>query len=291
MGAADSWDVYGPNGQRAGHNVIGATEGECAIVESWTSAGGNTGTSLNFYDRSDHKWRQSWMERGGEALLLSGEFADGHMRLQGDSRADSGGAINRITWTPAPDGTVKQYWDTSTDGGKTWKVVFDGTYVKVAATAGCESSEFHQLDFWIGDWDVVGASGEKIGANRIDRILKGCAVHRNQRRPLPGRTGDGGRTNPARSHDVGAAAGRSRSPNDRDVRGRRRHMGRASGQATFPFRTPGDATRLFAQVIRSCGNYVHRRAGPAFVPLAVPSHSVRSKVESEIFHFCVFLRA
>jgi len=170
------WDVFAPGGQRAGHNTIQAAQGGCVIVEAWTSATGNTGTSLNFYDHADRKWHQAWMERGGEALRLSGGFADGHMRLQSES-AGPDGAINRITWTPISAGKVRQFWDASMDGGKTWKPVFDGTYVK--SSGGCAAPEFHQLDFWIGSWDVIGASGEKLGSNRIDRMLKGCAIQEN----------------------------------------------------------------------------------------------------------------
>ena len=35
---------------------------------------------------------------------------------------------DRITWTPNGDGTVRQLWESSTDGGATWSVAFDGTY-------------------------------------------------------------------------------------------------------------------------------------------------------------------
>jgi hypothetical protein len=35
---------------------------------------------------------------------------------------------NRITWTPHPDGSVRQLWEQSTDEGKTWQVAFDGLY-------------------------------------------------------------------------------------------------------------------------------------------------------------------
>ena len=42
----------------------------------------------------------------------------------------SGMARHRITWTPNDDGTVRQVWNVSTDGGATWKVVFDGTYTR-----------------------------------------------------------------------------------------------------------------------------------------------------------------
>ena len=34
--------------------------------------------------------------------------------------------LNRITWHDNPDGTVRQHWETSADGGKTWETAFDG---------------------------------------------------------------------------------------------------------------------------------------------------------------------
>jgi hypothetical protein len=38
--------------------------------------------------------------------------------------------MQRISWTPGPDGSVRQLWETSADGGKTWETAFDGKYVK-----------------------------------------------------------------------------------------------------------------------------------------------------------------
>ena len=41
-----------------------------------------------------------------------------------------------------------------------------------------EAPRFHRLDFWVGDWDVF--TGEKkAGTNRIEKILKGCAIIEN----------------------------------------------------------------------------------------------------------------
>lgn len=34
---------------------------------------------------------------------------------------------------------------------------------------------FHRLDFWVGQWDVR-VAGRTVGANRIERILNGCAI-------------------------------------------------------------------------------------------------------------------
>ncbi len=48
-----------------------------------------------------------------------------------------------------------------------------------ASPPGCDSAEFHVLDFWIGDWDVVDQNDEAQGTNRIERILGGCALIEN----------------------------------------------------------------------------------------------------------------
>jgi hypothetical protein len=55
------------------------------------------------------------------------------MVLAGDAfDADAPGhtARQRVTWTPQPDGRVRQLWESSSDGGRTWTVVFDGLYAR-----------------------------------------------------------------------------------------------------------------------------------------------------------------
>ena len=61
-------------------------------------------------------------------------------------------------------------------------VLFTVTLAPVAE-AECDRPAYHQLDFWIGDWNVVSASGEAIGANRIESVLKGCAIQENWTEP------------------------------------------------------------------------------------------------------------
>ncbi len=36
--------------------------------------------------------------------------------------------INRITWTPNKDKSVRQLWEITKDDGTTWTVAFDGLY-------------------------------------------------------------------------------------------------------------------------------------------------------------------
>ena len=47
----------------------------------------------------------------------------------GTRAAEAATEQQRITWTPAADRSVRQLWESSTDRGKTWTVLFDGRYV------------------------------------------------------------------------------------------------------------------------------------------------------------------
>jgi hypothetical protein len=124
------WEVTTPDGKIAGHNRISLILGGCVLREEWTSARGNNGTSLNAYDAGARKWRQTWVDDGGTVLLLTGELKAGKMVLEGDTFGGGQTTRQRISWTPLAPDKVRQLWDSSVDGGKTWKVEFDGTYVK-----------------------------------------------------------------------------------------------------------------------------------------------------------------
>lgn len=40
----------------------------------------------------------------------------------------------------------------------------------------CNSPEFRQFDFWIGEWDVFGKTGQKAGDSKISVILDSCII-------------------------------------------------------------------------------------------------------------------
>lgn len=127
------WDVTARNGNAAGTNRITSINSGCALREEWTGARGFTGTSLNAYDSSSGRWHQTWIGSDGVLLLLDGGLRDGTMELAGVTVGRDGAKTHhRIRWTPL-DGSpskVRQLWESSTDGGKTWSVAFDGTYQK-----------------------------------------------------------------------------------------------------------------------------------------------------------------
>jgi hypothetical protein len=127
------WDVTLPNGRSAGINRIRSIDGGCALQEEWRGAAGGTGTSLNFYDVSTGRWRQTWVGSDGLLLQLDGGMKDGSMELAGSTVGPDGTrTLHRIRWTPAGEAPprVRQLWESSTDGGRNWSVVFDGMYTR-----------------------------------------------------------------------------------------------------------------------------------------------------------------
>jgi hypothetical protein len=125
------WDVTLPDGRPAGTNRIQSIHGGCALREEWSGASGSSGTSLNALDPATGRWHQTWVDNGGVLLRLEGGMKGGAMELEGATvGADGVRTLQRIRWTPL-GGTpprVRQLWEASTDGGRTWRVLFDGTY-------------------------------------------------------------------------------------------------------------------------------------------------------------------
>ena len=125
------WTVT-EHGKPAGTNRIEQLLDGCALLENWVGAGGGRGHSLNFYDNGRGLWQQTWVDGSAGSLNLTGQFSAGRMVLSGKSldRQTHKSKIDRITWSPNANGTVRQLWDVSVDNGKTWTVSFDGLYAR-----------------------------------------------------------------------------------------------------------------------------------------------------------------
>ena len=124
------WNVMA-GGKQAGTNSIQPILDGCVLQETWSGAQGSAGSSFNFYNPTTGQWHQFWVWRTGSTLDLAGEYRDSKMILAGDGKDRTGKKVtNRITWHDNADGTVRQHWERSADGGKTWQTVFDGLYSK-----------------------------------------------------------------------------------------------------------------------------------------------------------------
>jgi tetratricopeptide (TPR) repeat protein len=128
------WNVEATQGGTpAGRSKIELIEGDCVIQENWTSlAGGYSGKSYNIYNSSLKRWEQFWVDNVGGMIHFFGELKDGVMDFYTEE-------------IPQPDGTkrkrhlqffnlgpdrVRQFSQRSIDGGKTWQVEYDFTYVR-----------------------------------------------------------------------------------------------------------------------------------------------------------------
>jgi len=124
-----AWRVTAQNKPAGTSRIESAMKG-CAIIEHWTSANGGNGTSLNFYDRRTKTWSQAWIDESGNALHLQGGIVEGKMILQSEPQdTPKGKTVQRITWSREANNSVRQLWESSVDGGRTWTVSFDGLYV------------------------------------------------------------------------------------------------------------------------------------------------------------------
>jgi len=130
------WDVTAAGkGQPSALNRISREHAGCVLREDYSTKGGYTGMSMSFYDAAQKKWHQTWMGADGSALFIEGGLNDqGEMVLSNRNTPyyQEGTAINRITWTPRVDGSVRQHWQTSSDDGASWSTIFDGLYVRQA---------------------------------------------------------------------------------------------------------------------------------------------------------------
>jgi hypothetical protein len=123
------WDVF-EDGKLAGTNRIERMYG-CVIHESWKSPE-LAGQSLNVFDTKRGVWHQTWIDSNAGLLVLEGAFKAGSLSMSDATLPGKKDPkrVNEISWTPNADGSVRQHWRASSDGGATWKTVFDGKYMR-----------------------------------------------------------------------------------------------------------------------------------------------------------------
>ncbi|HEY8050228.1 MAG TPA: hypothetical protein VIE63_13715 [Ramlibacter sp.] len=128
------WQVFDfASGKPAGMSRIEKLYGGCVLRENWTSDGFQGG-SLNTWWNGDKQWHQVWMDQAGALRHFVGGLADGRMVLvarQPDPKDATRTLLVRLSFTPIADGTVRQYSDTSSDGGTSWRARYDFLYRRI----------------------------------------------------------------------------------------------------------------------------------------------------------------
>jgi len=123
------WVVETEAGQVAGTNRVEKMLNGCVVAENWEGSGGSIGKSFNMFYERDGKWHQTWVDGAGGRLDVEGGWKNGKMVLSGTMPGRDGKPVlHEISFTPQPDGTVRQHWRASKDRGKSWQDLFVGIY-------------------------------------------------------------------------------------------------------------------------------------------------------------------
>jgi len=125
------WELTWPGapGGPAGHgsNSIRRILDGCVVEENFS--GGESlplrGKSVSLYDVRSHHWKQTWVDNSGAYLDFVGEFKDRQMILTRQAVGpDRKPQWQRMVWKNISASELDWSWEASTDGGKTWQVLW-----------------------------------------------------------------------------------------------------------------------------------------------------------------------
>jgi hypothetical protein len=126
-----SWDLTWP-GKTAGeiahgtNNIARILDG-CVVQENFS--GGDAmplrGLSVSLFNTRSGKWQQTWVDNQGAYLDFVGEFKDGQMTLAREAtKPDGSKLLQRMVYKNITPTEFDWSWESSSDGGKSWKVVW-----------------------------------------------------------------------------------------------------------------------------------------------------------------------
>ena len=127
------WDVR-PAGAPAtappASSVITKILDGCVVLESWS--GQIRGQSFNIFDATERKWHQTWVDTTGGLHEYWGAREAETMAFVGQVAESPGqaGIPTRMTFFRLGPDSVRQFSESSHDGGKTWTPNYDLIYTR-----------------------------------------------------------------------------------------------------------------------------------------------------------------
>jgi len=120
------WDVFrAADDERVATSDITLVAGACAVSEHFVSATGNyEGLSYSAFDAKDGKWLQFYVDTTGKATSYAGAFDGAAMVMF----AHGPQALQKMTYRPEGDGSVRQTGEFSIDDGATWRPGYGYVY-------------------------------------------------------------------------------------------------------------------------------------------------------------------
>jgi hypothetical protein len=123
------WDVE-RNGQRIARSSIQLILDGCVIFENYEAGNGYSGKSLSAWDAGEQRWEQHYTDTAGGSRYWLGNLENGRMVMTTELERNGAHVINRMTYSKEGPDKVRQFIESSTDGGKTWTAGYDGLYVR-----------------------------------------------------------------------------------------------------------------------------------------------------------------
>ena len=119
-----------------GTNSIAKMLDGCVVREEFSSpAAGFRGHSVSVHDAKKGLWQQTWVDNQGGYLRFAGGFESGKMILKTEpfTRGDKT-LTNRMVFRNITPDSLDWDWQTSEDGGKTWKDLWNIHYARIQTT-------------------------------------------------------------------------------------------------------------------------------------------------------------
>jgi hypothetical protein len=81
--------------------------------------------SVSTFDTRSGKWKQTWVDNEGAYLDFTGGMQNGQMILSRSFTKPDGTEVHqRMVWKDISADQLNWSWESSTDGGRTWEVVW-----------------------------------------------------------------------------------------------------------------------------------------------------------------------
>jgi hypothetical protein len=125
-----NWDLTW-NDTSKGTNHVEKILGSCVVQENFIDPVGNLfGKSWSMYNPAKKLWQQTWVDNQGGYIVLTGKYDGKKMTLSTmpvkapDGKVD----ISRMIFYNITKNSFDWNWEKSTNGGKTWTLVWKINY-------------------------------------------------------------------------------------------------------------------------------------------------------------------
>lgn len=116
------WTLSFNDTGRATNTITRELDG-CVVHEHFKDIKtGYTGESWSVYNKRTGKWNQTWVDNQGGYIALTGEYRNDSMILNTEPYMQNNAiAQNRMVYHNITRTTLEWNWQSTADGGKTWK--------------------------------------------------------------------------------------------------------------------------------------------------------------------------